>query len=331
MNALRMFVALGVALAACPFVAAQETEKKEVLAAPKGAAQGEGMYQYVSGDVTLKHGDPVMLTRKNGEKVEGTFVWRDPKANRLYIRTKPGMAPVAVAADDVGNLTFAANVQDKGGVKTAQNTGEGSRPRAEVHTLEIYNGSTKSVHHFGDSLSRAEREQLASIDEAAAVVADRQMMVQSLNRSIQSMGTDSSSTSVTQTAVAPPTLPYWAYPFYDYYPQGGYPSLYYNPVYGPFAFGPNPGWGYGLGYGGYAGLGYGYGAGYAPAAYGLGGAASTVVVQTPATNGPSRTDLMKSLNEAQTSLAQAQKHYAAVQNRAVYGPGGQIIAVRMPE
>jgi hypothetical protein len=40
---------------------------------------------------------------------------------------------------------------------------------------------------------------------------------------------------------------------------------------------------------------------------------------------------MKNLGEAQASLAQAQKHYAAVQNQAVYGPGGRIIAVRQPE
>jgi hypothetical protein len=331
MNALRLFVALGVALAADPFVAAQEAEQKEApqQAPKKSAAQGEGMYQFVSGNTTLNHGDPVTLTLKNGQKVEGTFVWRDPQSNRLYVRTKPGAAPVAVAADDINNLTMAANVQEKGGVKTAQNTGETARPRGEIQTLEIYNGSTKTVHHFGDGLSRSEREQLASIDEAAANVAERKLMVQSINRSIQNLGSETTSVNVVPPAGGPSTLPYWAYPFYDYNPIGGYTPYYYAPRYGAYAFGGYPYYGYDNGYG----YGYGPWAGWGSSApgYGPAGTGSTVVVQTTGGGGTSRAELMKNLTEAQASLAQAQKNYAAVQNRAVHGPSGQIIAVRQPE
>ena len=32
----------------------------------------------------------------------------------------------------------------------------------------------------------------------------------------------------------PTTMPYWAYPFYDYYPQGGYFTPYYSAYYGPY-------------------------------------------------------------------------------------------------
>jgi len=323
-----MFVALGVALAATPFLAAQEkTADVQPTAQEKGAkkqAANQGMYRYVSGNETLTHGDEVTLTRKGeGGKVKGTFVWMDPKSNRLYIRPEAGAAPVAVAADDIDKMervTPVANVQDKGGVRPAINDGDPqARPNSEIHVLEIYNGTTKSVHHFGDKLSRAERERLAEIDRAAADVADKRLTIQSLSRSVQNMGTDTG-TAVVQTAAAPPTLPYWAYPFYDYYAPGGYATPYYYPSYGPYA-GPMYGLGYGAGYG----LGYGYGG------YGMGAAPSTVVVQTSGGGGASRSDLMKSLGEAQTALANAQKSYAAVQNNAVYGSGGQIIAVRMPE
>ena len=57
----------------------------------------------------------------------------------------------------------------------------------------------------------------------------------------------------------------------------------------------------------------------------------SVVVQTSGGNGAARADLMKSLNEARTALAQSQRQYAAAQNSAIRGPDGQIVAVRMPE
>jgi hypothetical protein len=332
-------VALGVALAAGTIVAAQEksgnesppVQKKEASAQPaKGS--GGGMYQFVSGDKTLTHGDEVTVTRKGGGTVKGTFVWMDPKANRLYIRPKAGATPVAVSADDIGGLTFAANVPDKGGVKTAINNGSRPGPRPEIHSMEIFNGTTRSVSYSGPTLSRAERDRLAEIDRAAADVAEKEMLVQSLGREIQNPRTDANVSVVQVAPQGPATLPYWAYPFYDYYPQGGYPTPWYYPVYGAYAFGPaGYGWGYGWGgYGwgntGWAGMGYGWG----NAPYGGVAPSSTVVVQAPANNA-GKADLMKSLGEARTALSQAQKHYAAVRENAVYGPGGRIIAVRLPE
>jgi len=325
MNALRMLVALGVALAAVPFAAAQEKAPDEVSPAPQqetkkqettrpqpSAGKGEGMYRYVSGDLTMTHGDQVTIAGKNGQgEVKGTFLWMDPKSNLLYVRTKPGQPPVAVPA---------ANVTGKGGVKFANNPEEESSRTPEVQSLEIYNGTNKSVHHSGPALSPAERQRLGEIDKAAADVAEKRAMVQSLERSLKDAGSEST-IKVVQVPAAPSTpLPYWAYPFYDYYAPGGYYTPYYYPSYGPWF-----GYGYGLGYGMGYGPGYGWGSGTAAAS-------PTVVVQTSAGNGgAARAELRKSLSEAQTALAQAQKQYAAVQNSAIYGPGGQIVAVRMPE
>src|SRR5436305_1050612 len=105
MNVVRLLVTFGIALAAAPFVAAQEkTEENSPPAQKKPAAPqaaNQGAYQYVSGNETLSSGDQVTLTRKGGEKVKGTFVWSDPQNKRLYIRPRAGAAPVAVAADDV--------------------------------------------------------------------------------------------------------------------------------------------------------------------------------------------------------------------------------------
>src|SRR5262245_41414375 len=119
MNAVRMFVALGVALAATPYLAAQEknTDAQPPVqeAGAKKQTANEATYRYVSGNETLTHGDDVTITRKGGEKVKGTFVWMDPKANRLYIRPSAGAAPVAVAADDIDKMERVmpvANVQD---------------------------------------------------------------------------------------------------------------------------------------------------------------------------------------------------------------------------
>jgi hypothetical protein len=256
MNALRILVALGVALAASPLAAAQENPAGE-----------------------------------------------QPPAQKQ----KP-----------------AANVQDKGGVKPAINTGEQAGKGSDIHAMEITNGSNRMVFHFaGGSLSKAEQAKLREIDAASADVAEKRMALQSIKQSLQDMSSDGG-VRVVQPNTMQPTLPYWAYPFYDYYAPGGYPVPYYY-GWGGYGWG-----GYGLGYGyggygpGYAGL---YGAGYGPAA-----ASPTVVVQTSGgNNGASRAELMKSLNEARTALANAEKNYATVQGSAVYGPGGRIIGVRAPD
>jgi hypothetical protein len=256
MNALRILVALGVALAAGPLAAAQEKPAGEQPPAQK---------------------KPV------------------PKETQ-----KP-----------------AANVQDKGGVKTAIN--EGEQPGKDIHAMEIINGSNRMVFHFGGGkLSKGEQAKLREIDAAAADVAEKRMALQSIKQSLQDMGSDSG-VRVVQPAAIQSNLPYWAYPFYDYYAPGGYPVPYYY-GYGGYGYGGN-GWG-GYGWGGY-GPGYAYG----PAA-----ASPTVVVQTSGGgDGASRAELMKSLNEARTALANAEKHYASVQGSAVFGPGGRIIGVRAPD
>jgi len=265
MNALRILVAFGVALAASPLAAAQENPAGEQPAAQKKPVQKDAQGQ----------------------------------------TQKP-----------------AANVQDKGGVKTAIN--EGEQPGKDIHAMEITNGSNRMVFHFaGGSLSKAEQAKLREIDAASADVAEKRMALQSIKQSLQDMGSDSG-VRVIQSNAAPQNLPYWAYPFYDYYAPGGYPVPYYY------------GWG-GYGWGGY-GLGYGYG-GYGPGYAGLYGpgngpaaASPTVVVQTSGgNNGASRAELMKSLNEARTALANAEKNYATVQGSAVYGSGGRIIGVRIPD
>jgi hypothetical protein len=216
----------------------------------------------------------------------------------------------------------AANVQDKGGVKPAINQGEQAGKGSDIHAMEIFNGSNRMVFHFaGGSLPKAEQAKLREIDAAAADVAEKRMALQSIKQSLQDSGSDGG-VRVVQPAVIQSNLPYWAYPFYDYYAPGGYPvPYYYGYGYGGY------GWG-GYGWGGGYGPGYGYGAGYA---YAPAAASPTVVVQTSGGNGASRAEMMKGLNEARTALANAEKHYATVQGSAVYGPGGRIIGVRAPD
>jgi len=56
-----------------------------------------------------------------------------------------------------------------------------------------------------------------------------------------------------------------------------------------------------------------------------------VVIRDSGSNAQSIAALTKSLNEAQTALADAQKNYLAATQRAVYDPNGRIVAVRLEE
>ena len=66
----------------------------------------------VIGGKKLKHGDVVMMNR-DGKDVKATVVYQDAKGGNLYVRTAPGKAPFAVAANAIRP---AAGAEEKGGI-----------------------------------------------------------------------------------------------------------------------------------------------------------------------------------------------------------------------
>jgi hypothetical protein len=331
MKPLRLLaLACGAALLAAPALRAQEKadgpkiQKKEV---KKGAYddmrqrfnQGAGDYRLVAGNETLTHGDFVTVTRKNGDKLTGVFVWADPKSGKMYVRPKAGQAPVGIATGDVNNIeriTPAANGKGKGGIRPAIEPEGGTGPAYEIHSMQVHNGPYTTVYFFDTSLSAAERDQLSALEKAGNDVAQKGMEVEMLNKAIEN--------NINQPPVSVVTTGGYG----DYGPYGPLPYPYYYPVayglYSPLLPGLNFGGNYLYYYGGIPSW-------YYPGYFGGGGSNTTVVMQNGGDSGKSLAALRKSLNEAQTALAAAEKQYTTAARRGVYDPSGRIVAVRLEE
>jgi len=259
----------------------------------------------------------VTITRKDNEKVTGTFVWADPKNNRLFIRPKAGQAPVAVATNDVDKIERiapAVGTTGKGTVRPAIE-GDGPSPSYEITTMRVHNGPYTTQFFFDDSLSPAEREQLRAMEKASNDVAQKGMEIESLSKAIQNANEQPATTVVSTGggygyAASPYVVPY---PFV-------YPVAY--GLYSPLPPGMNFGGNY-LYY--YGGIPTNYMAAYPT------GNNTTVVTQNSGDNAKTLAALTKSLGEARTALADAQKRNTAMANRAVYDPSGRIVAVRLEQ
>jgi len=280
----------------------------------KSHQQGNGSYRFVSGDETLTSGDAVSITRKGADKrVTGTFVYSDSKTGKLYIRPRAGERPVGIPAGDVDKIervTPAVGTPEKGGIRPAIEQGEKPAQRYEIHTMTVQNGPYRTTFFYDMSLSGAERDQLSAMEKAGNDIVQKGTTIESLRTAMQNAATDTG-TSVVQTA-APAYGQY--IPAYPYYYPVEYYNLYYYLYYPMVPFAP-----YGATF-----PGYGYG-------YGGGGGNTTVVIRDSGSNAQSIAALTKSLNEAQTALADAQKNYLAATQRAVYDPNGRIVAVRLEE
>src|SRR5262245_5932207 len=60
------------------------------------------------------HGTLVALELANGDKVQGTVVRFDLGANDLFLRTKPGTAPLAFAGNNIKQMQVATRAGAKG-------------------------------------------------------------------------------------------------------------------------------------------------------------------------------------------------------------------------
>jgi hypothetical protein len=305
-------LACGVALAAGPLaqVAPAQGKSKET----KKEAD-TGSYRFVSGDETLTSGDQVSIKRKNMDKVTGVFVYADPKSNTLYVRPKSGQPPIAVPAseiDKVERIRPAGTTGGKEGVRPAIDAGEKGAPSYEIHTMTIHDGPSVRTFYYSTSLSPGEAEQLQAMERAGADVLRKRAMVDSLGAAIQDAATAPPATAVVETAGPGFGYPAYMAP-YAYY---GYNLTFNWPLFNA------PGYGFGLPSFGYAT--------FAPAYYGYGGGSnSTVVVQNGGgSTGQSVAALTKALGEAEAALADAQKNYVAVSQRAIYDGNGRIVAVR---
>jgi hypothetical protein len=316
MNHLRMLLVacvatLAVALPATAQDKSPPAQKKE---APKSTADNPSSnYRFVSGDETLTSGDAVSVTRKGAGKVTGTFVYSDPKSNKVFIRSQAGQPPVAVPAGEIEKIeriTPAAGSPGKGSVRPAFEAGEKAALRYEIHTMTVRNGPSTNTFFYDSTLSPAEREQLRALENANNDVLQHGSTIESLREAIQNAANDTG-VSVVQAGGGYPAY----VPLYPYYYPVAYYNLYYY-LYYPML--PFAAYDFGGPFGGYYG---GYG----------GGGNSTVVIRDSGSSAQSLAALTKSLSEAQAALVTAQKNAIAMSHRAVYDADGRIVAVRLEE
>jgi len=273
-----------------------------VLIAGASAARAQ-----VIGGKKLKHGDVVMMNR-DGKDVKATVVYQDAKTGNLWVREKPGKAPVSVARDDIRPVAGSA---EKGGIVPGVYVGEAD-PNYEIYVMEVWNGPIKSVRYISKSLSPGEQQQLAELQRAANEAADSEMRVQDLKAKITKETEDptpkiESETITTQSSLN--NMPVWYYPvnYYYYYPVNYYFS-YYPPLATPYGYG----------------YGYGYPGAYSP--NGGGNSVTTTVKITPPPP-PSLDDMRTALAAAETQMAKARQQYTAARSHAITDERGRIIAV----
>ncbi len=125
--------------------------------APDKSALKNVSYREAKEKADLKSGTLVTLKLRDGTQVNGHVVYLDPKANRLFVRSKPGKAPVGYAETDIAKV-------EKGVLARGAET-ENVVER-EIHKQTIYNGSLRSVTYFGTGLSPYEKETLERLQNA---------------------------------------------------------------------------------------------------------------------------------------------------------------------
>jgi hypothetical protein len=107
----------------------------------------------------LRHGMHIQVTPKGGKTISGTLVRAE--GDNLYIRTRPGAAPVKVKVSDRSDVIPAGNEKEV---------------QPEIHEVEIIEGDSKRTTYVGPNLSPGERARLQEIESAEAAVARAQGM-----------------------------------------------------------------------------------------------------------------------------------------------------------
>jgi len=296
-------------------------KKREVARDKYEEMRSGGARAVSSGDEALSHGDLLVIRRKGNDTVSGVLVYQDAKNNRLLVRTRPNMAPVAVPMQDVQEIERivpASTSGDKGGVRFANEAEARRAANYEIQTIEVFNGPVRSVSYIGKTLSAAERAQLDAMERAANRQADDAAMVETLSeRALRGPERLDIAELVRQLTPQPPAFATAAI-------NTNFPvNTPLFPYAAPF---------YGAGYGG-----FGYGGSSAlttalPAILNAGSSApASAVIQIPERTQDNTAELVKALQTARESLAKSREDYAKVSNRARFDDNGRIVAVMLDE
>jgi hypothetical protein len=106
----------------------------------------------------FKHGNRLVITRKDDAQMTGTLVRVDRKGKRLFLRTRPGEPPLAVANADVKKAEVVM-IPAAGGPEQPDN-------QPEIHCMDIRQGTVTLVHYFAPALSPGERTSLTLLEAA---------------------------------------------------------------------------------------------------------------------------------------------------------------------
>jgi hypothetical protein len=256
----------------------------------------------------LRHGTHIQVTPKGGKTVSGTLVRAE--GDSLYIRTRPGAAPVKVKVSDRSDVVPAGNEKEV---------------QPEIHEVEIIEGDRKRTSYVAPNLSPGEMARLHEIEAAEDAVARAQGMA-SLR---QDFLRDQRDISARQADAQLQFYNYSALSSLGFYPATviTYPAYQYRqPVSSPYFLGP-------LGAAPFFPLG-----GISAVAWG-GGLRSvpgfdTIPAVSPAAAAgppdPVKTALLEAAvrDTGPEALAEARAHLAQARSRAVF-EDGHIVAVKM--
>jgi hypothetical protein len=253
----------------------------------------QNTYRVVANDEILTHGNAVTITSKTGSaNVSGVFVYADPKSARLYVRPRAGQAPVAVALNEIQKIDRIAPAVDRS-VK------DGVRPAIEsdarpISSFEIHELQVRNgpyTNVYFYESSLSPKEQ-EQLTTITRTAADVEAKGLMVDRLSRAI----------QEAVTEWTVPSVPLLSAEVILPYAYPPLFVLPTNSPTTNSVIlPGY--------------------------------AAIVPTSVRRHPrdSLAELTKSLSEAEAALAMSRKNYETACSRAIYEPGGRIIAVRLED
>jgi hypothetical protein len=129
----------------------------------------------------FRHGQLLSLTLKNDTKVTGTLVRVDRKSKRLFVRTRPEMAPTAYAESDLKSVEKGVY---KGGIRPAGSDASPNVIQPEINRQVIINGNQRTVTYYSTVVSPGERESLDQMARAENDLIALEAAIDNRNRAI---------------------------------------------------------------------------------------------------------------------------------------------------
>ncbi len=251
MRTIRTTICLGIAFAVALCLAASTAKalppiEKEVQQDPKvkQAADVADMYQ---------PGMPLVVTLKGNKKLSGTLVYAKPSEDYLMLRTQPRTLPKKIMGKDIADIAkvIPASLGESkpGGVKPAIKGEELPPPgqtqyTPEINTVEVYNGSVRTVRYVAPALSPKEMSLLKKLEDAENSLATaqnaasvNQQLLQN-EKQIQNARTEALKhyyKSAAQYALGFRYLPYVPAPLYPAYGYAGSPYRFGTTVFRPYS------------------------------------------------------------------------------------------------